>query len=334
MSRPTGRTFAQIDVDLWTRMADHDLSRDARQLFPFLLAQKKLSMAGALDLRVKVWATATLMSRDELEHALGELEEIGWIAVDWDTDELVIPGYARRLQITNSKNVKGMWRAWDRIESTDLRQVVTDNLPDDCPTHAAALDPAPKQPDPTPNRPTDRPIHRPIEGPTDQGTDPTGYLIPDTETTPSSSSAPAVVDNATPIPVDNPDDDEIDHQNTPEGRAQLACLLIGTDDAERAATDGQRIRNHTRFLAACQATALDTWHAAALTAATADPAASPRQLADQVRDQLAAGDELDAYDLGPRARAPDPAEHRIELTDGPDGRPVASLIPLDQTRTA
>lgn len=199
-----GRTYGRISVDIWQDMADAELGRDARQLFPVLVGQKKLSLCGALDLRIKVWAKHTLMNTSEVEAALLELERAGWIAVDWDTDEMVLRGFVKHdLQVNNSKIVLGMWRALDRLESETLREVVLGNLPDSLKTPESG---GGTDPEPPPDRPTDRPIdwsiEGSIEGPIDWSGDSPESLNPEPVTT----SRLTGLSNA---PVENSDDDWI-----------------------------------------------------------------------------------------------------------------------------
>lgn len=299
-----GRTHAQIDVDIWARMRDHDLSRDARLLYPCLLAQRKLTMAGHLDIRLKAWSADTAMTVAEVTAALEELEDIGWVTIDWDTDELIITGYVRRLQVRNSKNVKGMWRHWDRIDSQLLREAVVANLPDGCPTYDQALKPGTTPTPSPPNRPTRRPTDRPIE----QASDPTGDLRPDTgDLTPTSSSAGSS-HSATHIPVD---DDE-DHQ--------LANTHL---DAHLRHRSGE-IHSPARFRQALLPQLL---------AAIAEARAAGRDPATELEtrwetrppDPACSADFELAGDPRPLLEQARASPDRFQVTTDPDGRTVAHI---------
>lgn len=325
MAKERGRTFGQLSVDIWDAMVTAEFGRDARQLFPVLLAQRKLSLCGLLEFRIKIWAKLTLMTPAEIEAALAELDAAGWIVVDWDTDELVIPGIVRKIQATNWKTVKGMWSAHSRVESADLRQVVIDNLPDGCP-------PSDAEP-PTPGaKPADPASDRPIEGATDRPIDPTSDPTRDLilETGNSSSSSAKLSTGADPEPPANHDDDDDPAAAVvdPEDRASEVCDRIGDADYALAVVSGQPIKHPTRFRQACLANAWTSWHQAALGAAREHPTWTTDQIIDHV---TGAGDDP----AGRQLPAPPPAARGhptttltetttvVEIAD--NGAPVVDL---------
>ena len=126
----SGRTYGRLYVDIWADMKRHDLSRDARQLFPILIAQRKISSCGMLDLKLRQWAEHVMVDVEAIEAALNELDEIGWVAVDWETDELLLPGFIDHdIQPNNRNIILGAHRAAGRIESEWLRAKVEGLLP-------------------------------------------------------------------------------------------------------------------------------------------------------------------------------------------------------------
>jgi len=204
-----GRTYGKLSVDIWQDMVDLDLSRDARQLFPMLVAQKKASLCGALDMRIRPWARYSGMTVADVEAALEELCDVGWVAIDWDTEEVVLCGFVQHdLQISNQKHRLGMWRALRRVESKRLRDVIVSNLPPEIYTFADAgtVDGEPEpDPEPPPEGPTDCLSDWSIEGPTDCLSDSPGTLNPEPGTLNQSSSSPR---ESYQQPVDKPVDDD------------------------------------------------------------------------------------------------------------------------------
>lgn len=128
------RSHGKLKAEVW---GDDDwcgLSMGAQWCYSMLLSQGKLSLAGALDLMPKRWASYSAdMDADTLLELLDELVAAGKIVIDDRTDELVIRSFARH-DINpgqfNTNLVKGFWSAWRAITSPMLRRVVVVNLPD------------------------------------------------------------------------------------------------------------------------------------------------------------------------------------------------------------
>lgn len=137
MARTYGKLLAAVWIDPdWCR-----LLRDEQWLFALLLSQPKLSLVGALDYRPARWAAlsgdATLSA---VEEALDGLEEARFVAVDRDTEEILIRSFTRHdgIPTGNPKLVKGLWGAWTEVASERLRKVAVDNMPEALFTDAAA----------------------------------------------------------------------------------------------------------------------------------------------------------------------------------------------------
>lgn len=126
------RNFARVFTDVWADEEWRSLGR-AQHLYLALISQPKLSLAGCLDLKPRVWAAMTGMSERQVNACLADLEAAGQkVVVDRETDELVIRTFVKNDKVLANQNLaKGMWKAWEQIESPTLRQVVIDNLPDE-----------------------------------------------------------------------------------------------------------------------------------------------------------------------------------------------------------
>ena len=124
------RTYARIRVDIWRDDDWCKLSLQAQWLYLMLLGQSKMSMAGCIVMRLSVWAHLADVEADEVRQWLGELDQAGMVAIDDSTEELVIRTFTTHDGVFRNQNLgRGMWAAWESIDSPMLRQVVTDNLP-------------------------------------------------------------------------------------------------------------------------------------------------------------------------------------------------------------
>ena len=128
------RNYARISTDIWT--GDNDwrkLSIRDQWLYKLLTTQKKLSLAGSLDIRLKAWSRySSDVNEDGLLESLESLVEHRFIDVDWDTDELAIRTFVEHDDVLKNRNLgKGMWAAWEAIESEKLQRFLVENFPDE-----------------------------------------------------------------------------------------------------------------------------------------------------------------------------------------------------------
>lgn len=126
------RTYARIDVK---RGADDDwraLTLEQKAVYDFLLTHPKLSLCGSLDVKMSVWCRyAPDLDSDRLSGLLGDLEQAGFVAWDRDTDEVVIRTFVRHDGVLQNRNLgRGMWAAWQSVESETLQDFLVDNLPE------------------------------------------------------------------------------------------------------------------------------------------------------------------------------------------------------------
>ena len=312
----TARTYARIPVGIGAEFRRDDLTPNARLLFFVLTSQQKVAPCGLLELQESRWARDSGLSTIELDNALEELDAAGWVHIDIDTAELVIPRHLRDdIQVTNRKIVKGVYSSIDRIESDRLRQVVLDRIaeiPDFPPPPGGG------------HRPNDRASDRPIHGPNDRPVDSPSSLSPEPVTNSSSSAV-------TPTgPVDNPDDDDLPpaahlDPDDPVQRAELACHLIGDHDFDRARRAGRITVSPTRYRARCRVEALDAWRSAALELAELWPTWPPTEIAEYLEHGYAPADPSTAH----APPAPD-----IDLRDAPvtELENGALVVDLDAAR--
>ena len=126
------RTYARIDVH---RGQDDDwraLTLEEQAVYDFLVTHPKLSICGALDVKMSVWVRqARDLTTERLEQLLAALENAKYILWDRDTDELAIRTFVTHDKVLQNKNLgRGMWSAWATIESEELRFFLVDNFPE------------------------------------------------------------------------------------------------------------------------------------------------------------------------------------------------------------
>jgi hypothetical protein len=126
------RTYARVSVD-----RHHDLDWQAltfaeQGCYDFLLTHPKLSLCGALDVKVNVWQAKAAGDAPELLVPLLEsLEAKRFVRWDRSTDELVIRTFVKNDKVLQNQNSgRGMWSSWRTIESEELRFFLVDNFPE------------------------------------------------------------------------------------------------------------------------------------------------------------------------------------------------------------
>lgn len=154
--------MALVDEGLWRKDRDfRRLSRNAQCTYVQILSQKDLDTAGGLTLHLDLMAKAcNELTVEQLIADLDELEAARFVFVDYDTDELLVRSYVRRVSGVGEKN-----RAWLSVEknakmvgSPKLRAVLAGELRRlrraDASRIADAIDPNPEPPSdslPTPS---------------------------------------------------------------------------------------------------------------------------------------------------------------------------------------
>lgn len=161
------RTRATIYVTCWNDADFRALPALAKYLYWSLLAQSKLTIAGCLDLKVGRWADLSPDTPPDLvEHLLDVLEDRRYVAVDRETDELVIRTFVKHDVSGNKNSQRGVWGAWQGIESEYLRRWVVANLPDAMwgnPDVAPPEEAVRMRAEPLSERPSERPIQQASE---------------------------------------------------------------------------------------------------------------------------------------------------------------------------
>lgn len=120
------RNHARVLTRIWNDEDFLDVSADAQRLYMLLLSQQNLSHAGLLPLTVTRWANkAKDRTTEQIEAALEELEQLGYVVTDRRTEELLIRTLMRNDEVWKHwKVTTAAARDVDAIGSSLLRSVV------------------------------------------------------------------------------------------------------------------------------------------------------------------------------------------------------------------
>lgn len=127
------RNYARITTTIWRDNDWRALSHTEQWAYMALLSQSKLTLAGCIDMKLPSWTQwSNDIEKTMLEMALDGLQLANMIRIDPATDELVIRTFVEHDDVLKNRNLgRGMWSAWQMIESEELRLFVVDNLPDE-----------------------------------------------------------------------------------------------------------------------------------------------------------------------------------------------------------
>lgn len=124
------RTRASINVTVWADADWRALPFAAKYLYWLILAQSKINLAGCIDLMIPRWADMSPdTDEDDVRAILALLESRRFVAIDWDTSELVVRTFVKHDVGINRNSLRGMWSSWEGIMSPYLRHVVVANIP-------------------------------------------------------------------------------------------------------------------------------------------------------------------------------------------------------------
>lgn len=359
------RTHGQILVTIWGDPEFTARSSAAQRVYMMLTSQLKLSMVGVLDYKPHRWAQyAPDTTVEDIENAVQELADHRFVVVDRDTDELLVRTIVRYDGIRHTANrnlLKGMWSAWESVESPVLRRVVVEHIPaavwdskrSAAPPEAVAMRPSCPQPEP-PDR----------TGGYDRRSEPkaqrNGATVPDTQTRRSESQEPAVSTAGSDRRSEPrgrarsnfhlpPSNSHLPSQSTytatggpgsgeDDDRVAAAAKILGTRDYEQALADGIEIRSaaHGSYKARC----IEAWlpggrrHDELADAAALLPRLDGQALADHVDPNTNPFLTASAPGSPPAAIQPRSCERCadtpgwVEVDGGksPNGQPVVTVI--------
>jgi len=124
------RDHARVLIRIW---ADDDfttLTEAAQRFYVLLLSQEHINRAGVLDLRPRRWARLAADSTTaSVDKALRELDAARFVAVDDDTEELLVRSFIRNDGIVRQPNVlKNALNSARQVQSRKLREILAEEL--------------------------------------------------------------------------------------------------------------------------------------------------------------------------------------------------------------
>jgi len=125
------RNYARITTKLWADPDWRALTVDEQWCYMALLTQPKLTLAGSIDMKQRAWQSWASDAHDILGSLAG-LEIARFIKVDMITDEVAIRTFVTHDDVLKNRNLgRGMWSAWEAIESGPLKVFLVDNFPNE-----------------------------------------------------------------------------------------------------------------------------------------------------------------------------------------------------------
>lgn len=122
--------YAQVLVRIWDDPDWTCLSPRAQWFYMLLISQAGLNRAGIINLTVNWWSTLSAGgSAQQVNSAITELEQTGYVVVDRVTEELLVRSYIRNSGIAKQPNVlKRALRESREVHSRQLRVVIAREL--------------------------------------------------------------------------------------------------------------------------------------------------------------------------------------------------------------
>lgn len=124
------RDYAMVHTKIWDDPEFRDLSADAQLLYIQLLSHKTVTYAGVVDWRpVRLSILSKGRSVEVIESAAVELTNGLFLVIDEVTEEAFIRSFFKWDGLLAKPNMaRAMVRAWERIDSLELRAVVVHEL--------------------------------------------------------------------------------------------------------------------------------------------------------------------------------------------------------------
>lgn len=138
------RKFAQLHCGIWEDPDFLALTAEARFTFVACFAQKIVNYCGVLVYSPARMARSTGFKPTQVNRALSELHDAGFIFHDADTGEILVRSYVANNGVLNQPQLrKAMERCFGDILSEEIKAKVLAALPD---TYKGTLRPACEQP--------------------------------------------------------------------------------------------------------------------------------------------------------------------------------------------
>lgn len=122
--------YGKLLSRIWTDPDFTSLDARPQQLYCLLISYSTRNYAGVLPLTLKRWAKCTADAKvDDVIEALKALAARDFIAVDWDSEEVLIRTYVRNDEVYKQPNIMtSALKSAAHLESEPLRWVLHDEL--------------------------------------------------------------------------------------------------------------------------------------------------------------------------------------------------------------
>ena len=120
----------KLKASIWVDEDFTTLPAAAQRLYILIISQSGMTLCGVLQPAFKRWATFAPDTRaEDIEKDALALEETGFIAIDDETDELLVRSFVRHgLALDSPNSIVGMSKSFVTIHSKGLRKLVIEEL--------------------------------------------------------------------------------------------------------------------------------------------------------------------------------------------------------------
>lgn len=125
-----GQDFAPLLRSIWSDDDFRALSVDAQHAYLMLLSHPDRNSAGVLSLTLRKWTRlAADLTVERLAKALCELDDTGFVVVDYETEEVLVRSYIRRGTVyKHIRMLANALREVSEVESERLRSALGQEL--------------------------------------------------------------------------------------------------------------------------------------------------------------------------------------------------------------
>lgn len=123
------RHHAHIKTTIWDDPEFVELRPEEQRLYFQLLTQKRLTMVGVMAYTPRNWARQNAyMDTETIETTIAALQSARYVLVDHETEEILIRTTVKHDPPRGFKSIRGMWNAWQMVDSKGLRRAILAEL--------------------------------------------------------------------------------------------------------------------------------------------------------------------------------------------------------------
>lgn len=124
------REYARVKIGIWADAEFRRLSADGQGMYFLLITSPTMNLCGVADWRPKRLAALTAdRTAADVERAVEELSEAGYVVVDDDTEEILVRSFVRHDGVIKTPNIAmSMAKDYAGVASEMLRGVIVHEL--------------------------------------------------------------------------------------------------------------------------------------------------------------------------------------------------------------